>query len=260
MRMEDIDPPREQAGADQLILACLKEHGLHWDDEVLYQSTRHDAYRKALNEIQTRGLSYFCTCNRKRLNSLQGRYDGLCRAQVKVPNEAAAIRLNSALCLTPSEQHIAVQDLIQGKFEEDVLAAGDTVIHRKDGLFAYQLAVSVDDAWQGITRVVRGYDLLETTPKHLLMMRVLNAKAPEYAHIPVIVDNQGRKLSKQNHAEPLAPEHAFQNLRQACRALQLSIPSSAQNIDALLSCAIEAWDLHRLKNQKQIDEAATRLV
>lgn len=260
VRIEDIDPPREQAGSDQLILDSLQQHGLFWDEEVLYQSSRTTAYLNALSRIQTEGLSYFCTCNRKRLKSLNGRYDGLCRDQIKKPSAAASIRLNSLLALPATQQNIKVQDKLQGQISENFCDTGDVIIHRKDGLFAYQLAVSVDDIKQGITNVVRGNDLLETTPKQVLLMQVLGASAPSYAHIPVLVDDQGRKLSKQNHATPINSDHAFSNLKQACHALRLFPPSSFNDTNSLLNWAINSWDISQLKNQKQICEAETRLV
>ena len=260
VRIEDIDPPREQAGADQIILDSLQKHGLNWDDEVVYQSTRSQAYREALNIIHERKLSYFCTCNRKRVLDLAGRYDGLCRYQIQNPSVSASIRLNNEAFFSGSDQCISLEDNVQGEVREDFALTGDIIIHRKDGLFAYQLAVSVDDVWQGITHVVRGCDLLEATPKQTLLMKVLGHEAPVYSHIPVLVDSQGRKFSKQNHAEAIQNESALINLKRACLALALTPPDGFKNPHDLIAWATEAWNIKRLKNKKQTYEAETLLV
>ena len=165
------------------------------------------------------------------------------------------MRLNSELALSRTDQHVLVHDEIQGTINEDFRHTGDMVIHRKDGLFAYQLAVSVDDIAQNITHVVRGCDLLETTPKQVLIMNILKGKVPKYAHIPVIVDSTGRKLSKQNHAPAIDNCHAIKNLRRACSALALEPPADLSERETLLHWAIGAWNIQRLKNQRQIDEA-----
>jgi len=251
VRIEDIDPPREQKGADKLILDALHKHGLHWDGTPLYQSSRSEAYQAALLNIHSLGLSYRCNCTRKRLAQLNYAYDGHCRTQAPPENAAAAIRLNTSLIGGVIHGDMRFQDALQGETSENFSESGDFVIHRKDGLFAYQLAVTVDDIDQNITHVVRGSDLLDSTPKQLLLFKAFSARPPSYAHIPVIVDEYGNKLSKQNHAPALDCAQAFNNLKDACNALELHPPDSCKTIEQLLKWATEHWQIDRLKNQKQ---------
>lgn len=250
VRMEDIDPPREEAGASDAILQCLKAHGLTWDGEVLYQSSRGDAYNDTLAWLAERHLTYRCDCTRKRLRALNGNYDGYCRERTLAPDAHAALRLRTSALpagFAEREGPVAFADSVCGPQHTDLAqAGGDFVVHRKDGLFAYQLAVTVDDIAQGITHVVRGNDLLETTPQQCYLMRLLGATAPLYAHIPVVVDERGDKLSKQTFAPPVDPATPAANLRDACRALGLTPPADADEVAALLDWAVNAWDLERL--------------
>ena len=157
LRMEDIDPPREMAGADKLILSTLEQHGLHWDGAVLYQSTRHARYREVLDDLLARGQIYRCACTRARLISLHRVYDGYCRQHPPPADAACALRLQLP------EKSVVFDDRIQGVQVQHLAEAGDCIIHRKDGLFAYQLAVVVDDIDQGVTDIVRGNDILPST-------------------------------------------------------------------------------------------------
>ncbi len=251
LRIEDIDPPREEPGASDSIALCLQAHGLHWDDEIRYQSHRNAAYEQALARMTQAGLSYFCDCTRRRLSPLGGKYDGHCRQRNLTVPPAAALRLNTDRACGTSRR-VEFKDRIQGRQHEDFDKTGDFIIHRKDGLFAYQLAVSVDDLDQGITDVVRGADLLDTTAKQVLVMRVLDGLAPRYAHIPVLVDPQGRKLSKQNHAPALDNTRAAENLRLACRALSIELPRHLHDTDKMLEWAIPRWQPEALCGQKEI--------
>lgn len=226
VRIEDIDPPREQAGASEQILRCLEAHGLHWDGEVRYQSRRSEAYWDTLNWLKKEGLIYSCTCTRKRLAPLHGRYDGLCKTTFTNADAPAALRLKVSDLPRPYAQIpslIAFSDGIKGEQSEDLTrTSGDFVIHRKDGFFAYQLAVVVDDIDQDITHIVRGDDLLDTTAKQIYLYRLLNKPPPVYSHIPVILDHNGNKLSKQNHAPAVDQRQATRNLIEAFAALDIT--------------------------------------
>ena len=259
VRIEDIDPPREQKGATESILHTLRCHGLVWDDEVLYQSRRSEYYLGVLQALQQQGETYRCSCNRKRLLSLEGVYDQRCLSVPPPANAPAAIRLNIKQCGLNHSQlmpRVEFEDAIQGKYWESVDHGGDFIIHRKDGLFAYQLAVVVDDIEQGITHVVRGIDLLPTTPKQIYLMKLFNYCPPAYAHIPVVNNRDGNKLSKQNHAPAIDNECVQRNLFYACRALALMPPAELEKKSPkeILSWATEHWSKDRLKGMTSVAE------
>ena len=152
VRIEDIDPPREVPGAAARILSALEHYGLHWDGQVIYQSQRHDAYRAALDLLQRQGLSYYCTCTRSRIQHIGGLYDGHCR-DLQLGPQGAAIRLRQTAPV------YGFHDRLQGELHADPALAGeDFIIRRRDGLFAYNLAVVIDDHFQGVTEIVRGSD------------------------------------------------------------------------------------------------------
>lgn len=196
LRIEDIDPPREVPGATTHILQQLDAYGLEWDGDVLYQHTRLAAYQVALEQLQQQNHVFWCSCSRKDLGALQ-HYPGTCRRQTHpVPN--AAVRVRSP------EGCIQFHDRVHGLQQEDVAAViGDFIIQRRDKLFAYQLAVVVDDAFQGITHIVRGADLLDNTARQIALQQLLHAPAPHYLHIPLVTNASGQKLSKQNLAPAL---------------------------------------------------------
>ncbi|WP_256744550.1 tRNA glutamyl-Q(34) synthetase GluQRS, partial [Cronobacter sakazakii] len=190
VRIEDIDPPREVPGAADAILRQLDHYGLHWDGEVLYQSQRHEAYREALAYLREHGLSYYCTCPRSRIQQLGGIYDGHCRA-LRYGPENAAVRL------VQTHPVMAFTDKLRGNITADpALAREDFMIHRRDGLFAYNLAVVVDDHFQGVTEIVRGADLIEPTVRQISLYQQFGWQAPDYVHLPLVVNLDGNKLSK----------------------------------------------------------------
>ena len=201
IRMEDLDAPRVVSGAADGILATLARLGLESDEPVLLQSTRGAAYRAALRSLASRGLTYRCACSR---SEIQGVYDGHCR-DLNITDPDAAWRLR----MDPGGA-IAFEDRIQGHVEYQVAALGDPVLMRRDGLVAYQLAVVVDDAFQGITDVVRGADLLESTAWQIMLARALELPVPAYAHVPLLTEPDGAKLAKSRRsvsvvdAEPAA--------------------------------------------------------
>lgn len=252
LRIEDIDPPREQAGASVAIVQTLAAHQLLWDGQILFQNSRSEAYRASLADIHARGLSYFCTCSRKRLASLAHRYDGHCRAQTSPPKQAASIKLNlakTARYVDHSLETIAVNDRIQGRHVLPLESEGDFVIHRKDQLFAYQLAVVTDDIAQNITDIVRGIDLFDSLSKQVCLTKLLHGSDINYAHIPVLIDNQGLKLSKQNRAQAIADESARENLFLALRYLQQNPPAELayESIQTIIDWGIQHWNIEKLK-------------
>lgn len=212
VRIEDLDRPRCAPGADDEILRTLDRLGLGWDGEVLYQSTRQDAYRDALRRLQ--GHTFWCTCTRREIAdsslglALDGApiYPGTCRA--------AGLGAGRALRLRAGGRDIGFTDRVQGSpsqvLDRDV---GDFVLYRADGMYAYQLAVVIDDAAQGVTDVVRGADLLESTPRQIYVQRLLGLPTPRYLHVPAAVDAAGEKLSKQTGATPVTATWA--SLRRA---------------------------------------------
>ncbi|MFN3162133.1 MAG: tRNA glutamyl-Q(34) synthetase GluQRS [Pseudohongiellaceae bacterium] len=253
LRMEDLDPPREPAGAADTILRQLDELHLHWDGEVLYQSQRHAAYREALARLSSAGHTFACTCTRKRLRSLDSVYDGHCRTRTDLGEKKHAVRLR----VTPGS--LAFTDRIQGQFQQQLdTEVGDFVVRRKDGLFAYQLAVVVDDAFQHVTDIVRGYDLLDSTPRQLYLQGLLGYPRPHYAHIPVIVNSRGEKLSKQRFAEPINVENGARLLLEALRFLGQRPPAELAGADCptLLAWATEHWDIQAVPKLANIPEIA----
>lgn len=246
LRIEDIDPPREQPRAADSIKRTLEAHGLYWDGEVRYQSQRSEAYRECLRELQRLDLIYRCNCTRARLAPLNGRYDGHCRHHPPPAGEASALRLK-VTDLPPAFQHIGnrieFEDRICGLQIESINEiSGDFVIHRKDGLFAYQLAVVVDDIDQGVTDIVRGDDLLDTTARQIFLYRILSHTPPSYAHIPVIKDKHGNKLSKQNQAPAINNATPEDNLKRALTTLGVATDPWC-SINNALAKARTSWSI-----------------
>ena len=205
VRIEDVDVPRSRAGADEDILDTLATYGFEWDGPVVRQSERGTLYQAALDDLVSRGLAYPCACTRKELElaplGIGGEriYPGTCRGGVASGREARAWRMRV------DEQCTAFVDRLQGAQQQCLERdTGDFVIRRADGLFAYQLAVVVDDADQSITHVVRGADLLASTPRQIWLQRHLHVATPSYLHHPIAIDAKGEKLSKQSHAAPLS--------------------------------------------------------
>ncbi|MCJ8168119.1 tRNA glutamyl-Q(34) synthetase GluQRS [Atopomonas sediminilitoris] len=250
LRMEDLDPPREVTGSAAAILHTLDAYGLHWDGPVLYQSQRHDAYQAICAQLQAQGLAYACTCSRKDLSAYHGRYPGLCRDADK-PLEDAALRVRV------SAQTLHFNDRIQGLCHGDPSDEGDFIIQRRDRLFAYHLAVVLDDAYQGITHVVRGADLLDSTCKHLFLQRLLKLPQPEYLHIPLILQPDGHKLGKSYRSAALPPDQVVPLLLRALRALGQSTPAALADAsrDELLQWAIAHWRVTEIPASGQLYEA-----
>ncbi|MCF6354454.1 MAG: tRNA glutamyl-Q(34) synthetase GluQRS [Candidatus Polarisedimenticolaceae bacterium] len=252
VRMEDIDPPREVPGAADDILHTLEAFGFEWDDAVLYQSRRTAAYQAALEQLQQQGHTYPCGCSRKGI-AQQGRpgvegiiYPGTCRAGLPPEREARTTRL-----VTPNPP-VGFMDKIQGKIEQSIAQeVGDFIIRRSDGLFAYQLAVVVDDAWQGVTHIVRGADLMHSTPRQLYLQRLLSHPAPGYAHLPLAVDAAGNKLSKQTGSLPIDRKTPLPALLAALRFLHQPLPDEQPaSLQEFWQWAVANWDIKRAPRQQ----------
>jgi len=242
VRIEDIDPPREQAGAAEAIVRCLEAYGLRWDGPVLRQSRNEPRHRAALQRLLAAGLAYPCRCTRRMLarTARQGAmgpiYPGTCRDGSA--SGARAVRVRTG------DEPIVVFDRLQGRLEQRLESElGDFVIRRRDGLIAYQLAVVIDDAVDGITDVVRGVDLLDSTPRQVHLQRLLGLPTPTYMHIPVAVDPGGEKLSKQTGAPAINPDTVAPTLCRALDCLRQAPPAglSREAPDAVWDWALAHW-------------------
>lgn len=229
VRMEDLDPPREQPGAKDRILRDLENHGLHWDGSVLYQSERLEAYAECLESLCERGLAYRCRCTRRDIRAMGGVYDGRCRERAIDEGAPFAWRLrlyDLPAPLTEPPDRCCWQDLFQGEQCRHLRSqVGDPIIKRKDGLFAYQLAVVADDIAQSISHVIRGADLMPVTAGQLASFPQLGGRPPVFGHVPVALNEQQQKLSKQHGAPPLDPRRAGANLWHALDFLQQAPPA-----------------------------------
>jgi glutamyl-Q tRNA(Asp) synthetase len=207
LRIEDVDVPRTAAGAEDAIVSALADHGFAWDGPILRQSARTPLYEAAIDRLRARGLVYECACTRRELESAplcdgERVYPGTCRSGIP-PSRAQ--RAQRSLRVTVPAGPIAFVDRVQGRQSQSLQAdVGDFVVKRADGWIAYQLAVVVDDGAQGITHVVRGADLLSSTPRQVFLQHALDLPTPSYLHVPVAIDRHGQKLSKQTDATPLA--------------------------------------------------------
>jgi glutamyl-Q tRNA(Asp) synthetase len=248
IRIDDIDPPREQAGSKQAILECLNAHGLKWDSTPLLQSTRSNAYEMALSALQQAGLSYFCECTRKQIKQNGANYTGVCRFKGLSPTRCSQRFVNS-------DKPQPLVDLRLGQIDlHDAALHEDFIIKRKDGLYAYHLASVVDDIDMGITEVVRGADLLIPTACQLALYQAFDVTPPKFVHLPVICSATGIKLSKQNYAKALNISTAKGNLLLALSLLDHPVDSrtSKLSIDQILQWAIQNWSIDKLKSQNEI--------
>lgn len=237
VRIEDLDPPRELAGAADAQLHALAAFGLHSDGPVLRQSERGEVYQAALDRLLASGAAFACLCSRSDLTRDGGIHRRCVPGSLR---DAPAIRLR-----VPAATALAFDDAIQGRVRQDISGeVGDFVLKRADGYWAYQLAVVVDDAAQGITDVVRGADLLDSAPRQILLQRALGLPNPRYAHLPLVVDAHGRKLSKSLAALPVDPVAPLPALRGAWQALGQTpaVLAGKGSVAALLAAACDAFD------------------
>lgn len=245
VRMEDVDLTRARAGAAEDILRTLERLGFAWDGEVMFQSSRGDAYREAFEAMRRDGYIYACGCSRKEIGdsgpATEPRYAGTCRAGLASGRAARSWRVRA------SGERIGFMDRVQGWQQQSVEEyCGDFVVLRADGMFAYQLAVVVDDRDQGVTDIVRGADLLASTPRQIYLQRLLGAKTPRYLHVPVAVNAEGQKLSKQTMAPGLSNDS--EAIHSALRFLGQAPPEDAlgASADDLWRWAIEHWRPERI--------------
>jgi glutamyl-Q tRNA(Asp) synthetase len=236
VRIEDIDPPREVPGSAAAILRDLDRLGLKSDGPVLHQSTRTEAYQSAIEILLRQDKAYWCGCSRKDLPA-SGIYPGTCR------NGLAKGKSHRSVRLRVDSVSIEFADLVQGDIRENLdTEVGDFVIQRADGLPAYQLAVVIDDAFQGITEVVRGADLLDSTARQIYLQRCLGLESPSYAHIPLAMHSDGKKLGKRYGTDPVASVPAAEAIFLALKFLGQS-PPQGMELEQLWAWAIENWHL-----------------
>ena len=252
LRIEDIDPPREVPGADRLILDALESYGLQWDGPVTYQShfkPRHEAF---VAELLDARLAYPCSCSRRELATvprgpLGAIYPGTCRQGAA--SDDVAIRVRT------TDEPVDFVDRLQGPQSQRLESeSGDFVIRRRDGLIAYHLAVVIDDSDQGITEVVRGADLLDSTPRHIWLQRLLGFHTPTYAHIPIAVTADGEKLGKSTGADAIDSSEPSRAVFLALQALGQDPPPdlAPESPEIQWQWAIQHWNLAPLEGIKEI--------
>ena len=248
VRMEDLDPPREEPGASDDILRTLEQFGFMWDGPVLYQSSRIEAYQDALSQLESDRQTYGCACSRKEINEIAEQgvegpiYPGTCRGGLSAGRKPRSIRL-----LTPIEPHRFTDKLCGEIIQSISTEIGDFVVCRADGIIAYQLAVVVDDDYQGITDVVRGADLLNSTPRQIHLQSLLGIDLLNYAHLPLILNESGQKLSKQNGARPISRTPVIDALIASLRFLQQPLPEEIpDDPESFWQWAIANWNIERI--------------
>ncbi|MGW8246692.1 MAG: tRNA glutamyl-Q(34) synthetase GluQRS [Acidiferrobacterales bacterium] len=245
VRIEDLDPPREEPGAAGSILKTLETYNLLWDEPVIYQSQRSEVYEAAIEQLSEQGLTYYCQCSRKDIAADAGpgidglRYPGTCRNLNLGPG-------NRSLRVKVPDQVFVFEDAIQGSRQQNLERdLGDFVIRRRDGLYSYQLAVVVDDGIQDITEVCRGTDLIDSTPRQIYLQQVLGLPTPKYLHLPVAMNQHGQKLSKQTLAAPVPQKAGSHVLSNAIRFLGQNLPTELVGAPTaeLIEWGVEYWDL-----------------
>jgi glutamyl-Q tRNA(Asp) synthetase len=255
VRIEDLDPPRVVAGAADDILRTLEACGMRWDGTVIYQSARHDAYHSALHRLRERGVVYPCACTRREIADsafagVEGPvYPGTCRNGIAQDRTARALRIDTR------GASVVFEDSLQGEIRRNLeTEIGDFVLYRADQVFAYQLAVVVDDAEQGISDVVRGADLLDSTPRQIYLQQLLEMPSLRYTHIAIAVDTAGEKLSKQTLAAAIDAEHPLSELIRALHFLGQDPPRTlaAASVRELWQWAISEWRIERVPRVRQL--------
>ena len=247
--MEDLDQARVEPGSAGQILRTLELFGLHWDGPVEYQSRRTHQYAEALATLRRAGLTFECSCSRRELASEDcepARYPGFCRAGPRRPGATATrFRMDETA-------RIDCEDRFQGPIAFPAGSPGDVIVRRRDGVFAYQLAVVVDDAMQGITDVVRGADLLESTGWQIALQRSLGLSTPRYGHLPLLMEAGGTKLAKSRRSVALDPARVTEQLRTVLTLLNQSVPAEAAGPADLLAWAVAHWNPHAFRLSRRI--------
>jgi glutamyl-Q tRNA(Asp) synthetase len=242
LRIEDLDRPREVPGAASRMLSTLEAFGFQWDGAIVRQSDRHPLYEAALARLAAQGLLFDCTCARQELEEHE-RYPGYCREGVRKPSLARARRLRV------EAGQIEFHDRVQGRFRQDVASAvGDLLLVRRDRIYAYVLAVVVDDDAQGITDIVRGADLLDNTPRQIYLQRALGLTTPTYAHVPLLTEPDGGKLAKSKRSVQLNQGRVQSQLRAVFELLGMRPPADLDtgNIAEIWVWAVANWKLERV--------------
>ncbi|SDW32654.1 tRNA glutamyl-Q(34) synthetase GluQRS [Nitrosomonas oligotropha] len=251
VRIEDVDLPRRVPGAAKQILDTLEKLGMEWDEEIIYQSRRSEAYREALDVLDKQGLLYPCTCSRKEIadSSITGLYGfiypGTCL------NNPVSLQSAHALRIQTHDDIIQFTDGLKGLYTQKLHSeVGDFVLRRADGIYAYQLAVVVDDAAQNITHVVRGADLIDSTPRQIFLQQLLRYPVPQYMHLPVVTNAAGEKLSKQTNAAPVNTAEALKELVDALHFLGQQPPLEILegDIASFWDWVMQNWRVNRIPN------------
>jgi glutamyl-Q tRNA(Asp) synthetase len=248
VRMEDLDTGRVVPGCSAEILRTLELFGLEWDGEVEYQSRRTQHYVAALETLESRGLTFECSCSRRELsNTGDTGYPGTCRGGPTRPG-------TTATRFRVPEQRVQFTDIMQGECQYDLRLLGDPIVRRRDGILSYQLAVVVDDALQGITDVVRGADLLESTAWQIALQRALGCDTPRYGHLPLVLEPRHGKLAKSRHSLAIAAAASTPQLIAALQLLQHSPPVEATQASTreLLAWATNSWQPQRLRGVRTV--------
>jgi len=249
LRMEDIDTPRVVPGADQVILSQLEQLGMQWDGDIIWQSQRLGRYNEIFERLSKQELIYGCACTRQEIAShalqagLLGEdgerpYAGTCRAGIVAGRSPRAWRLKM-----PDENYTFTDRWVGTRSQNVAQAVGDMIVKRADGLFAYQLVVVIDDYDQQVTDIVRGQDLLSSTARQHQLARMLHFTPPRMMHVPLVLDTEGRKLSKQNHAQPIDMQHPVKSLQRAWAALGFTA-IAAEDVSDFWRNAIPVWRQH----------------
>ncbi len=248
LRVEDLDRAREVPGSAARILHTLERFGFEWDGEVVRQIDRTEHYSRVLERLNDRGLTFECSCSRLQLED-EIRYPGTCRARPATPGVATATRLRVEPGL------MVFSDRIQGTYRQDVAAAaGDLILKRRDGVFAYLLAVVIDDAWQGVTHIMRGADLLDNTPRQMYLQQALGIDHPSYAHVPVLTEPDDTKLAKSKRSVMLDARSELPQLLSVFSLLGLAPPTSlaGATLAEAWSWAIARWSIHRVPRRLHV--------
>jgi glutamyl-Q tRNA(Asp) synthetase len=248
LRIEDLDRPREVAGSAAGILRTLQAFGFEWDGEIVRQSDRTERYVEAVQTLQDRNLTFECSCSRLQLED-ESRYPGTCRLRPSNSRVATATRLRV------EQGTILFHDRIQGTYRQDVAGAvGDLILRRRDQIFAYVLAVVVDDAAQGVTHVVRGADLLDNTPRQIYLQQLLGLPRPAYAHLPVLTEADDTKLAKSKRSVRLDAGSALPQLLAVFSMLGLAPPDSlaAGNLPEAWAWAVGRWNIETVPKRLNV--------
>ena len=251
VRIEDVDQSRTVPHSADNILSTLERFGFEWDEAVIYQSQRTEQYHFYLQKLIDKKLAYACDCSRNKLrqNNTTGIYPGYCRQKSIPATSAHALR-----CLTTPES-IKFDDQIQGHYSVNLEnECGDFIVKRRDGFFAYQLAVVIDDAEQGTTDIIRGTDLLSSTPQQIYLQQQLGFTTPDYGHLPVVMHDNGKKLSKSHQNLPLDCQQPVEILSKALLFLNQSPPKSLaqSSLNDFWQWAIQNWDINRIQATQEI--------